>query len=209
MKRILLIVLAMALVPVSAFAVDGVVLINQSTVMAAGGFPYIISQPGSYKLSGNLAMTTTTPGNYHGVDTALVIASSNVVLDLNGFTISVTNTFSNLTHLTFAILTGGTYSRISIRNGTIVVGGVFPHFDFNGIDLDADHTVLENLSVFISDGTGVTILTGVSSLVRHNVLTAPLGGNSQFRCPSLLVENVGLNYPTLLGGTCLLVNNVN
>jgi hypothetical protein len=40
-----------------AFAVDGVVLINQSTVMAAGGFPYKITQPGSYKLSGNLAVT--------------------------------------------------------------------------------------------------------------------------------------------------------
>ena len=48
----------------SAFAVDGQVLINQSTVMAAGGFPYIISNSGSYKLSGNLTMNTTSAGNY-------------------------------------------------------------------------------------------------------------------------------------------------
>ena len=32
----------MALVPFCAFAVDDVVLINQSTVNAAGGFPYTI-----------------------------------------------------------------------------------------------------------------------------------------------------------------------
>jgi hypothetical protein len=38
---------AMSLVLPCLFAVDGVVLINQSTVLAAGGFPYAISQPGS------------------------------------------------------------------------------------------------------------------------------------------------------------------
>ena len=46
--------LAGALLASSAFAVDGVVLINQSTVTAAGGFPYSITQSGSYRLSGNL-----------------------------------------------------------------------------------------------------------------------------------------------------------
>ena len=52
-----------ALAAPCAFAVDGIVLINQSTVMAAGGFPYIISQPGSYKPSGNLTMNTTQAGD--------------------------------------------------------------------------------------------------------------------------------------------------
>jgi hypothetical protein len=64
----------------SAFAVDGQILINQSTVMAAGGFPYKITQPGSYKLSGNL----TVPANADGID----ITADNVTLDLNGFNIS-------------------------------------------------------------------------------------------------------------------------
>jgi hypothetical protein len=41
MRKTLLVVLAIALAP-CLFAVDGVVLINQSTVMAAGGFPYTI-----------------------------------------------------------------------------------------------------------------------------------------------------------------------
>ena len=39
MRKTVLVMLAMALVPFCAFAVDGVVLINQSTVNAAGGLP--------------------------------------------------------------------------------------------------------------------------------------------------------------------------
>jgi hypothetical protein len=62
------------------FAVDGQILINQSTVMAAGGFPYKITQPGSYKLSGNLVV----PANTDGID----VTADNVTLDLNGFNIS-------------------------------------------------------------------------------------------------------------------------
>jgi hypothetical protein len=80
MIKTLLFVVA-AFLPTCLWAVDGVVLINQSTVMAAGGFPYVISQPGSYKLSGNLNMPTP------GLD-AIQIKSDNVTLDLNGFTIS-------------------------------------------------------------------------------------------------------------------------
>src|SRR5437867_7286405 len=89
MRKTILVVLAMALVPACSFAVDGQVLINQSTVMAAGGFPYIISQPGSYKLSGNLTISTSITGNYAGLDIAIGIKSSGVVLDLNGFSITV------------------------------------------------------------------------------------------------------------------------
>ena len=43
----------------SAGAVDGTIEINQAKVMAAGGFPYLISNPGSYRLTGNLAITST------------------------------------------------------------------------------------------------------------------------------------------------------
>src|SRR5262249_13803327 len=50
------------------------------TVLAAGGFPYRITQPGSYKLTGNL----TTPD----INTsAIVVTADNVTLDLNGFSI--------------------------------------------------------------------------------------------------------------------------
>src|SRR5436305_10093862 len=80
MNKIGLVALAMALAPAFAFAIDGVTLINQSTVMAAGGFPYSITQPGSYKLTGNLVVPSLLNG--------ILISASDVTLDLNGFTIT-------------------------------------------------------------------------------------------------------------------------
>ena len=43
-----------------ASAADGVIEINQASVKAAGGFPFVISQPGSYRLTGNLDVTDAT-----------------------------------------------------------------------------------------------------------------------------------------------------
>lgn len=70
-----------------AHAVEGVVLIDQARAIEGGvtagdgpGFPVEINQPGSYRLSGNL--TVANPNT-----TAIRIKSTNVTLDLNGFTI--------------------------------------------------------------------------------------------------------------------------
>jgi hypothetical protein len=43
--KALLAILTVVLVPVSAFAIDGVVLINQASVIVSGGYPYTITQP--------------------------------------------------------------------------------------------------------------------------------------------------------------------
>jgi hypothetical protein len=69
---------ACAAIPGSLYAVDSVVLINQSN--AATGFPIVISQPGSYRLSGDI--TVSGPNS-----TAIEITASFVTLDLNGFSI--------------------------------------------------------------------------------------------------------------------------
>ena len=105
--------LAMTLSPACVYGVDGVVLINQATVNAAGGFPYRITQPGSYKLSGNLTLPTV---NTTGID----ILSDNVTLDLNGFTIAGPLPC-------FACLPGSgdgvhtsVRNHITVRNGSIV-----------------------------------------------------------------------------------------
>lgn len=72
----------------SVYAVDGVVLIDQAHALAgnitpgdAPGFPITISQPGSYKLSGNLTVPDASTN-------AIQIAADSVTIDLNGFTIS-------------------------------------------------------------------------------------------------------------------------
>src|SRR5688572_18671652 len=73
------------LLPFSAPAADGEVLIDQAAVNAGGitpadspGFPVTISRRGKYKLSGNLAVPT-------GVD-GLQVTSEDVTIDFNGFT---------------------------------------------------------------------------------------------------------------------------
>ena len=71
----------------TALAVDGIVLINQNTSVnglpgcSHSGFPIIICQSGSYRLSGSLIVPDA---NTDGID----INSDNVTLDLNGFIIS-------------------------------------------------------------------------------------------------------------------------
>ena len=81
-------VLAMATIAIltgkPAAAADGEVLISQASVIAGGvtsgdgpGFPLTISEPGRYRLTGNLS-----PGA--GAD-GIVIKADNVTLDLDGF----------------------------------------------------------------------------------------------------------------------------
>jgi hypothetical protein len=106
MTKYVIAILALSLIPASAFALDGVVLINQSTVMAAGGFPYMITQPGSYKLSGNLIVTSA---GKDGID----INSDNVTLDLNGFTITGPGTRGPENGIASA------NQNITLRNGVV------------------------------------------------------------------------------------------
>jgi len=91
------------------FAADGQILINQATVTAAGGFPYVISQPGSYKLSGNLVVPANTDGIH--------LLASNVTLDLNGF--SITAPVAQTVFPTAGIRDPNGATAITIRNGTI------------------------------------------------------------------------------------------
>src|SRR5882757_8656039 len=76
----------LAAIPSGLYAVDGVVLIDQNRALAgnitpgdAPGFPISITQPGSYRLSGNLTVPASTAG--------IEISASNVTIDLNGFSL--------------------------------------------------------------------------------------------------------------------------
>src|SRR5438128_12596610 len=79
MNRVRLLLLAILLVPTCLYAVDGQVLINQSTLNAAGG-TFTIAQPGSYKLSGNLIAKNQNTD-------VIAIAADHVTVDLNAFAI--------------------------------------------------------------------------------------------------------------------------
>jgi hypothetical protein len=118
-----------SLLAVPAFAVDGVVLINQSIALAGGvtpgdtpGFPVTISVPGSYRLSGNLVVPDANT-------TAILITADNVTIDLNGFSIIGPNVCSwgpyTCTQPPNYTSGSGIYSvdplnrTLSISNGTI------------------------------------------------------------------------------------------
>jgi len=82
----------MAVIATPAYAVDGVVLINQAAALNgnvtpgdAPGFPVEITQPGTYRLSSNLTVPDADT-------TAILIFARDVTLDLNGFSIIGPNT---------------------------------------------------------------------------------------------------------------------
>ena len=137
-----------------AFAVDGQILINQSTVTAAGGFPYKITQPGSYKLSGNLVVPASTNG--------ILIEAEGVTLDLNGFSISGPVTCSGLGSTVscsvdsairdaYGILDVNVYD-VTIRNG--ITRG------FN-VGVGAGSAIVEEIHAIGNSASGITITGGV------------------------------------------------
>lgn len=73
-----------------AYAVDGVIEINQAKVLANGGhFPYVINYAGSYRLTSNLDVTSDVTSSTAAADrTALLIQAEDVTIDMNGFSIT-------------------------------------------------------------------------------------------------------------------------
>jgi hypothetical protein len=162
-----------------AFAVDGVVLINQSTVLAAGGFPYKITQPGSYKLSGNLVVASSTDG--------IDILTSNVTLDLNGFTISgpvTCNGYGSSLSCTgtggngiYAPAPGNAPVNQTIRNGSVV------GFEY-GVSVDSNGLVEE----IHATGNSNSGIYAIDSLLRRNITSYNVYGIQEYR--STVTENV-------------------
>jgi hypothetical protein len=228
MRKTVFVMLAMALVPFGASAVDGVVLINQSTVMAQGGFPYTISVSGSYKLSGNLDVRNTQdPAN----TTAIWVTADNVTIDLNGFSIigptvcvgspvtSCSPTSSPGKFGGYGVY-GGNNSNITVFNGTVrgmgTVGislafGAYVekvHVEsnaFTGIQFVASATAIGNRVI----GNGVNGINAVGgSLLSGNRSVENGGVGISVECPSVVVGNIAFhnnfNFRTLGPNNCQL-----
>jgi hypothetical protein len=207
MMKSLVLTLAMTLAPFGAFAVDGVVLINQSTVLAAGGFPYKITQPGSYRLTGNLVAGLN--------QFAIQIVAPNVVLDLNGFNVQC-SADSNIFDQAACIGDGGAIApthNVAIRNGTVLFteSGPHPgapHPNIIGVGFsNSDRVTIENLDIEVNRDSGVgsfAVAVGAKSIVRHNILSA----SGVVACPSIVDENVstGVSIGTS-GAGCVYINN--
>lgn len=97
MKCIHVLRLALSVAVFAATGAQAQIAINATAAAAGGvtpgdapGFPVTLSQPGAYKLTGNLILTATDPNSI-----VIHVTSANVDLDLNGFTIKSYNTCPN------------------------------------------------------------------------------------------------------------------
>jgi hypothetical protein len=95
-------------------------------------FPIVISQPGSYKLAGNL----TVPAGVNGIE----VTTSHVVIDLNGFTISGPVVCSGAYHSISCTpghngitLTNANAMHTTVRNGSVRGFGVGVSLGHSGL----------------------------------------------------------------------------
>lgn len=204
MSRILLsglFVVALVVLAVPAFAVDGVVLINQNTINSGlpgcpgrnpGKFPISICQPGSYKLSGNLVVTAS----FDGID----ISSDDVTLDLNGFAISCNDPTScgfDFSKLLPVISFGGI---TSFHNNTIITNGTIRGFiDGMGVALSGSGGLLSDLK--LTDN-----YNGIAARGANVGVQAPVVGFVITRCSAIgnLVDGIAAAQSTV---TASVANN--
>jgi hypothetical protein len=142
----------------TAHATDGTVLIDQSKAQTGNvttgdvpGFPVTLSQPGSYRLSGNLIVPDQNT-------TAIEITADNATIDLNGFSILGPGIANGL----------GIGISASSRTNIAVLNGTVRGMGDRGVYL-GNKARAEGLRL-ISNSTGIQV--GVDSLVKE---TSALG----------------------------------
>lgn len=207
----------------TVFAVDGVVLIDQTRALAgnvtpgdAPGFPVTITQPGSYRLSGNL----NVPADAFGI----VIQSDHVTIDLNGFRIAGEGGGLGIATLNnFNV--GLPLSGIAVRNGTIT------HFVTAVLLVSSpDRGAAEVQQIRAIDNSTNGIIVGGPAIITGNIAVgnalgisagpnATISGNTSSRnsqegffvvCPATVVGNAATSNPVpfaTLNVGCTFANN--
>lgn len=112
------------------------------------GYPLVISQPGSYVLSGSMTLSCAAD--------AIDVKADNVVIDLSGQTITGAGSGTGIG------INGPTHSNITVKNGSVVkMGG-------GGINLGASATIEEVTasSNGTASGSGFGILL-INGIIHH------------------------------------------
>jgi hypothetical protein len=160
-----------------AFAIDGVTLITQNSILASGGFPFSITQSGSYRLASNLHVDAGKDGIY--------ILADAVTLDLNGFMIAGAGG-SGLNAFNISIRAvsdnGNRHSVITIRNGMIANFGTFA----TGISFTSSQVTIEGMHLTGSPAVGSIMLFGPGGIVRGN----SGDGTMNVSAPCVFTDNV-------------------
>lgn len=128
-----------------AFAVDGVIEINQAKALAGGvtlgdtaGFPVTISAPGSYRLTSRLERIAGSND-----EPLIQITNGDVTLDLNGFPVYGPGKFGSGAGIR-ATATG----HVAVKNGTV------RNFGGPGISVDGPASI-DDVIVRDTGGTGI------------------------------------------------------
>ena len=148
-----------------ANAVDGVIEINQATVEASGGFPFVIDEPGSYRLTSDLATGASGAGGIR-------IAASDVSLDLNGFRIVGCPDAFCLGNTGPGTGAGIEVDDDELRVGVRVANGHVVGSANHGIWL-GDQSAVRDVVVRSAGGSGIAV--GAGSVVSHCISSANVG----------------------------------
>lgn len=212
MSRSVLSFLAATVLVTPAFAVDGTTLINQSTVMGSGGFPFHITQSGSYRLSGNLSAPNTT---------AIIVSAASVTLDLNGFLITCSGVCSvpgiSSTAPGTVVMNGNVTGFSGVTGGTGIsftaAGGKVDHVSVNGTytavsstsDLTVSNSNISNnvFGVYAPGGSATVLNCTISANVQDGIdlFSGLVSGN--------LLSGNGVGGTTLRGAILLWGGAVN
>ncbi len=163
-----------------AWAVDGVIEINEARVLAGGitvadgpGYPATIGSPGSYRLTGELSVSGAN-------ETVVAITTSDVTLDLNGFTIRCLFLFTPCAGNGSGngIRASAGTSNVTIRNGTVRDMGA------SGLFLE-ERARVENVTAIANGDFGIKV--GFDGIVAGSIVAENLGAGI-FAAPGSRVE---------------------
>ena len=176
-----------------AQAVDGVFLIDQARALAGGitpgdapGFPVTISQPGSYRLMGNL---TVPDQNTSGI----VITANDVTVDLNGFAIIGPNVCTGVpvtscSNIGTGIgIQGDDRDRITVKDGKVAGMGS------NGILLGASARV-EKIQAEMNGCQGILVRS--HGFVSGNTVSR----NGGAFCGGIVIDGTGMAINNIVYG---------
>jgi hypothetical protein len=145
----------------------GVILNDDRPCQIIGTVPYTITQPGSYCLGRDFTTSLEDAG------AAITIAASQVVLDLNGFSLRnlPVHPRNTATHGIHAL----NRTRITVRNGTVsgFLRGVYLQGNFAGMD---ESHVVEGVQADGNTHEGIAV-EGSGTLVRDNRVRAVIGSH--------------------------------
>jgi hypothetical protein len=187
-----------------ARAVDGVIEINDASILAGGGYPAVIGAPGSYVLTGNL----TPPPGADGIN----VFAPDVTIDLNGFRIDGAGVAADCIDSGFGFpgltvrngfvtgcltgIAGGTGSKIFQVTATGNLFGGIIGFEClivestvtgNGVGVQAERCKVENNIIRNNGGIG---LFGPNNVIVHNNIVGNGGGGIATFDGSTIQENV-------------------